>query len=507
MSEYAGAAHGIPRTAAPVPMPHPTSREQTIRESPGLGESLLAAPPGSPRAPGPTLAAVLTGGDAISLAVGTSVAASVGGWRIGLLVGCLSALVLLVAPRSQWRFTLSVLDDLPLLAASVGSATMIVAAGVGLFDTTHDTTERTLAAVLAGVALVIALVVGRSATYAVALWLRRRGVGAARTLIVGGGNTGAALGRVLHDDDQNGIHLIGYVDDEPSPRDGRNLLGTLESLPNVVRDHHIDLVLIAFGAKSCRELVDPIRSIRPADCEVYVIPRLYELHDRAVATELVNGIPLVRLRRLAFRSVSWRVKRAMDVFAAVFGLILTSPVLLGVAIAVRIETGPGVIFRQQRVGRNGRSFTLYKFRSLKPIDGEDATRWSIDGDVRLGRVGNLIRTTSLDELPQLVNILRGDMSLVGPRPERPHFVDQFEQNVPGYRHRHRMPAGLTGLAAIHGLRGDTGIPERAHMDNIYAESWSLWLDIKIIFRTAAQLTTPGRQRRRHGGRANATDER
>lgn len=180
-------------------------------------------------------------------------------------------------------------------------------------------------------------------------------------------------------------------------------------------------------------------------------------------------------------------KRAMDVAGALVGLLLVLPILLIAAIAVRIEGGPGVIFRQTRVGQHGRRFTLYKLRSLKPETGEGDVRWNIDQDSRLGRVGRFIRATAIDELPQLINVLVGDMALVGPRPERPHFVEQFSATVPGYAARHRVPVGLTGLAVIKGLRGDTSIADRAAVDNTYADSWSVGLDLLIIIRTALYL--------------------
>jgi len=181
------------------------------------------------------------------------------------------------------------------------------------------------------------------------------------------------------------------------------------------------------------------------------------------------------------------VKRGMDVVGALVGLLLTLPVLLVVALAVRIEGGPGVIFRQQRVGQHGRLFTLYKLRSLRPVGDEGDLRWNIDHDSRLGAVGRFIRATSIDELPQLVNVLVGDMSLVGPRPERPYFVEQFSREIPGYADRHRVPVGLTGLAVVEGLRGDTSIADRARVDNAYAECWSLWLDVEVLLRTVTHL--------------------
>jgi lipopolysaccharide/colanic/teichoic acid biosynthesis glycosyltransferase len=162
--------------------------------------------------------------------------------------------------------------------------------------------------------------------------------------------------------------------------------------------------------------------------------------------------------------------------------------MLACMVAVRLEGGPGVLFRQERVGLDGRPFELLKFRSLRPADEEESqTRWSVASDDRLGPVGRLLRRTSLDELPQLWNVLRGDMTLVGPRPERPHFVAQFSGSTPRYMARHRVPAGLTGWAQVHGLRGDTSIEERARFDNRYIESWSMWSDVKILLRTVASV--------------------
>jgi lipopolysaccharide/colanic/teichoic acid biosynthesis glycosyltransferase len=200
------------------------------------------------------------------------------------------------------------------------------------------------------------------------------------------------------------------------------------------------------------------------------------------------GDPLVRLRRAAFRQSSRVLKRAFDVVVATMGIVLTAPVMVVSAIAVRLAVSRHVLFRQPRVGVDGRPFTLLKFRTL-PVteDANSATRWSVAGDHGISRTGRLMRRLSLDELPQLFNVLRGDMSLVGPRPERPHFVDQFARSYPHYRSRHRMPSGLTGWAQVHGLRGDTSIDDRARFDNVYIDSWTLWRDVAILVRTAGQV--------------------
>jgi lipopolysaccharide/colanic/teichoic acid biosynthesis glycosyltransferase len=191
----------------------------------------------------------------------------------------------------------------------------------------------------------------------------------------------------------------------------------------------------------------------------------------------------------AVRAVASTAKRTLDVTGALFGLLMATPILLLAALAVRYEGGPGVVFRQQRVGLGRATFTLYKLRSLRPAGIEGDTRWSIADDTRLGPVGRFIRKTSIDELPQLINVLRGDMSLVGPRPERPHFADEFAASIPGYADRHRARPGLTGLAVVHGLRGDTSIPLRAHYDNRYIDTWTFAQDLAIIIRTVRHLAT------------------
>ncbi|MFJ2769383.1 exopolysaccharide biosynthesis polyprenyl glycosylphosphotransferase [Streptomyces sp. NPDC087300] len=181
-------------------------------------------------------------------------------------------------------------------------------------------------------------------------------------------------------------------------------------------------------------------------------------------------------------------KRTLDIAVSTVLLLLAAPVLLGCALVLRVVEGPGVIFRQERVGKDGRLFTLLKFRTHRPANPQEAaTRWSVADERRMGPFCRFLRSTSLDELPQLWNVLCGDISLVGPRPERPFFVAQFSQTYPNYAQRHRMPTGITGLAQIHGLRGDTSIEDRCRFDNAYIDSWSFWQDLAILLRTLGCL--------------------
>ena len=390
------------------------------------------------------------------------------------------------------RLSPSVLDDLPqltgrllvVLAVTVSTQLTLnkLRWGNGLVD------WKLLTA--AAVTLVVSVCL-RALAYSLVRYARRTGRIAHRTLILGAGRVGTYLAESLSTHPEYGLQPIGFLDIEP-PRDAASpshrVLGRPEQLVEVLLDHRVRNVVVAFGSMRESEMVGIIRTCDRLHCEIFVVPRLFELHHVGDDMDTAWGMPLVRLRRAAYRSRAWKVKRAVDIFFSGFALMLISPVMLLVALAVRLEGGPGILFRQERVGVDGRHFELLKFRSLKPVDeSESQTNWNIAHDDRLGPVGKFLRRSSIDELPQLLNILRGDMSLVGPRPERPHFVATFRSEHPHYVARHRVPCGLTGLAQVNGLRGDTSIAERARFDNYYIENWSLWLDIKILLRTAISV--------------------
>ncbi|WP_129337840.1 sugar transferase [Cellulomonas endophytica] len=392
-----------------------------------------------------------------------------------------SAALLGAAGLHRARIRLSVLDDLPVLlrtlVASFGAATAMEL----LLGGTVTATQLPALGLLA-----VLLVLARTAVYALVRRARRTGHDVHRTLLVGGGALGAQLARSL-EDHAFGLHAVGFVDDAPRPAsEDRPLpgLGVVAELPALLARHRADTVVVGFSDVPEDVLVDVVRACHGLPVEIYVVPRMWQVatHHRLVAD--VRGVPLVRLRRPTYRTPSWRLKRGVDAALAALALVVLGPVMLACAVAVRREGGPGVLFRQRRVGLGGRPFTLLKLRSLRPVDeSESATHWNIAQDDRLGPVGRFLRRTSLDELPQLWNVLRGDMSLVGPRPERPHFVTRFGAEHEEYVWRHRVPPGLTGWAQVNGLRGDTSIAERARFDNHYIENWSLWLDLKILART------------------------
>ena len=382
------------------------------------------------------------------------------------------------------RLTLSVLDDLPALALAVVGALAGAGAVANLFEEQGPGS--------AGAVAVLLLLPGRAAGYAAVRVARSRGVVAHRTLIVGAGAVGSRLAQVLIDHPENGLRPVAFVDELPPPSGATAPSLPLSSSPSdladTIRELEIRVVIVAFGLASEPDLVGLLRTCDQLACTTFVVPRLYELGARGRDVESLRGVPLTRLRPSALRPGALRSKRAFDVVVAAGALVLLSPLLAVLALGTRLDGGPGVIFRQVRVGRDGRTFELLKFRSLAPRDpGESEQRWNVSGDPQMSWWGRVLRRTSLDELPQLWNVLNGSMSLVGPRPERPYFVEQFTSSLPHYPARHRLPAGLTGWAQVNGLRGDTSISERAVLDNAYIESWSLWMDCKVLARTAGQV--------------------
>jgi len=387
------------------------------------------------------------------------------------------------------RISPSLLDELPSL---VGRALVAgaIATALRVFGDlpVHD------GLVTAAVVFLVLAVAGRTVAYPLVRAYRRSGGKGDPTLIVGCGTIGAKVTRTLLEHPEFGLWPVGYVDDDPRiPFEDRRIpvLGGLTSLPELLRANRIRNVIVAFTASRESTLVEALRACDRMSCEIFFVPRLHELHGSGSATEALWDIPLTRLSRASYRTVMWRTKRLFDLVVATVALVLLSPVMLVCALAVRWETGPGVIFRQERVGLDGRRFQILKFRTLRPLDGEaedeSDRQWCIGGDPRIGPVGRVMRKLSLDELPQLWNILRGDMSLVGPRPERPTFVEAFSRKYPRYVARHRVPAGLTGWAQVHGLRGDTDIADRVAFDNYYIENWSMWSDVKILLRTFGQV--------------------
>jgi len=422
---------------------------------------------------------VVPGADALALFVAIGVMGH-RGW-VGLMFWVASFVALRAAGSHRARINPRLSDDIAGILARLAVATLVLVPFVP--DTRLGTYLR-----LAGPAVAL-VIVARGLGYKLIREARAQGLVVEPTLIVGAGNLGVQVATTLQEHLQYGLHPVGFLDsfeDEGLPL---SILGDVSDLEYVIREFDVKRVIVAFGAAREPQLVSVIRDCDHLPVEVHVIPRFFELGvspAQGMCVDDLWGIPLIRLRRSALRSAAWRTKRGFDLVVASLMLLVAAPAFAACALAVRLS-GPGpVFFRQKRIGQRGEVFELLKFRTMKENDDSETT-WSVAEDDRRTRVGAFLRRTSLDELPQLVNVIKGEMSLVGPRPERPHFVDQFRVAVPGYDDRHRVPAGLTGWAQVHGLRGDTSIPERARFDNHYIEHWSLWQDLVIVYRTIGSV--------------------
>ncbi len=406
--------------------------------------------------------------------------------RVSTLSALLLIVVVLVAFQGnslyRSRLTLSVIDELPVLVAGIAAAVGVTA--LVTFSTSDVQPWRIL--VQGGLTLTL-LLLGRVLSYAFVRMIRRKGWVAYRTLIVGTGPTAARVARTLQEHPEHGLRVVGFMgpqlDSASSVQEGILEEDPVE-LAAVTVEHDVAVVIITYVGMGSANVLKALRMRDPQTrYTLFLVPPLFQmLHSPR--RERIRDVALIRLRPALWQLLPWRLKRLMDLTFSFVALALLSPVMALTALAVRIEMGPDVLFRQTRVGSRGRPFTLLKFRSLKPENAtESATNWSVSHDSRIGPVGRFIRKTSLDELPQLLNILRGDMSLVGPRPERPYFVEKFNRQYDSYPLRHRVRPGLTGWAAVNGLRGNTSIEERAYFDNVYIDNWSLWLDVKIMART------------------------
>lgn len=372
------------------------------------------------------------------------------------------------------RFHLSVLDEFP----RVVRASLVAAACLALFALIWSPSLQVRA--VSGLALLgIGLGLARGLVYIPLRHFRRTDVARERFLLVGTGEVADAIAEKAEGDAKYGLDLAARLPDLVN-----------FDLVQAARNRRCTLVLVAFSPVSEAYEVSEVRRGLAAGLTILAVPRYFDLIGGERADDEVFGVPVLRLggTRPTFGLL---LKRTLDIVLATTALILVSPILLVAGLLVKRETGGSMLFRQTRIGKDGQSFELLKLRTVKPdAGGSSDTTWTVAGDhSRVGPVGGFLRKTSIDELPQLWNICRGHMSFVGPRPERPYFVEQFQQRYPHYGDRHRMPAGLTGLAQIHDLRGDTSISDRARFDNRYGDHWSLWSDVKIMLKTVPKVLT------------------
>ncbi|NIN65597.1 MAG: undecaprenyl-phosphate glucose phosphotransferase [Anaerolineae bacterium] len=335
-------------------------------------------------------------------------------------------------------------------------------------------------------ALTIVLVTLGRLLYARLMWvLQSRGVGQARVLIVGTGETGRTILHAIQRSPGLGYEVAGMVSQDSQRQDlGVPVLGNTDELPSVIRAHNIDEVIIALPEAPSDVILPIISDCHRAKVATKVYPSVFQLITSDLSIGHLGGLPLLTVRDTVLRGWRLTLKRTMDVVVTGVGLIFLAPFMLLLAVVIKLDSPGRAFYTQERMGLDEKPFQMIKFRSMREgAEDETGPVWAIKEDPRRTRLGALIRRYSLDELPQLINVFIGEMSLVGPRPERPVFVEQFKQIVPRYVERHQEKAGMTGWAQVNGLRGDTSIVERTKYDLYYIENWSILFDIKILIKT------------------------
>jgi exopolysaccharide biosynthesis polyprenyl glycosylphosphotransferase len=425
-------------------------------------------------------------------------------------LGCFCVLVLAVFwLRGMYRpaLKLELLDDIRGVVAVTSLVAMaILSLRVLLTDASVDAAEivRPWAFATAYIAA------GRAALYWSHVAARREGEASKPTLIIGAGRVGRLAAHRLLEHPEFGLQPIGFLDKEPledPSGHGLPVLGSSWDLDRVVKEYGVEQVVLTFSTAPHGVQLRLVERCEAMGVDVALVPRLFEKMTGRLRVDHLGGLPLLSARRSNPKGWQFAVKYAADRAVAAVLVALLLPVLAVAALVVWVSLGRPILFRQSRVGLDGREFTMLKFRTMRggPEDGEEADAdWALresHGAVRLKTsvrdrstpVGRVLRRLSVDELPQLLNVLRGDMSLVGPRPERAHYVRAFEDSVYRYGDRHRVKSGITGWAQVNGLRGKTSLADRVEWDNYYIENWSLWLDVKILLFTALSVARMYRQ--------------
>lgn len=383
-------------------------------------------------------------------------------------------------PRRNMYFS----DEFFAIARLVGVG-MIVVMAIAFFYRTFSYSRLVVA--LLGILAIACVAAARYAAMKFEQWWYRSGHDLRKVVIVGTSATARTIYEKLSRNASLGYEILGYFSTngagEMSATSARHL-GPVAETPAFSRSAAVDVILIALGESEHGHLTTLVRECEGLHTELLMVPDILELMTSQVRIRHIEGIPFLGIKGLALSTWNQIVKRLFDAAMAAVVLILVSPLFLIIAAAIKLDSRGPVFYRQERVGLDGESFSVLKFRSMR-TDAEQSTGpvWARKDDSRTTRVGRFLRRFSMDELPQLINVLKGDMSIVGPRPERPHFVKQFTNEVPRYRERHRVKTGMTGWAQVNGLRGNAPIAERTKYDIYYVENWSLVFDLKIILKT------------------------
>ncbi len=312
---------------------------------------------------------------------------------------------------------------------------------------------------------------------------RSKGFNLKHVIVIGTGELAWQYKRDIEEEPELGFHIRGFIGNPELLENKKECLGTFDELDRLLVSPDISEVVIALEPEEYSHIRNIIFICERNGVKYSVIPFYNDIIPANPTIESIGRSKLINMRVNRLENIGWgMLKRGFDLVVSILGLVLLSPLFLILAVGVKCSSPGPILFRQTRVGYKRRPFEMLKFRSLRQ-NKEENTAWTKDSDPRRTKFGAFIRKTSLDELPQLINVLKGDMSLVGPRPELPHFVEQFRETIPYYMVKHQVKPGMTGWAQVNGLRGDTSIEERIEKDLWYIENWSPWLDLRILFKT------------------------
>jgi Undecaprenyl-phosphate glucose phosphotransferase len=348
--------------------------------------------------------------------------------------------------------------------------------------------------------MIVFLSSSRVLIYTILRHFRKIGYNLRYILIIGAGKLACEVVSKIQKHPEFGLSIIGFLSRDPGDTgeiiNGIKVLGCYKDIKETLSKFTIDQVIIALPVRDERLLRTLVGSISTETVDIKIVLDIEGFHTLRRTTEDLDGLPVISLRESPFYGWAHFIKRLLDIVISFLAIIISSPLLFLTAALIKL-TSPGTVFyKQERVGLDEKSFQIIKFRTMK-TDAEKDTGpvWSKENDGRITKIGAILRQMSIDELPQLFNVLKGDMSLVGPRPERPVFVDGFRKHIPKYMLRHKIKTGMTGWAQIHGWRGDTSIEKRIEYDIHYIEYWSIWLDLKILLLTIPEIL---RTKNNHG---------
>jgi Undecaprenyl-phosphate glucose phosphotransferase len=349
----------------------------------------------------------------------------------------------------------------------------------------HDPYESRVTMLIFSVLTAGIILAARRLSWMTIRFLRSQGYNQTRALIIGTGRVARKTALTLRRVSWLGIRNLGFIEDNPSRWTGDlNIIGRTADLPELIAKYRIEHVFICLPLRRYHEARRVFDILSQTLAEVRLVTDLPSLAGLSLTTTNIDGLPIIGLRESPHFGLNIFVKRAMDMVISFLSLIILSPLMLLITLAVKLTSPGPVFYRQERCGLNGRAFNMLKFRSMR-MDAEQncGAVWAQQNDPRRTPVGSFLRRTSLDELPQLINVLRGDMSLVGPRPERPVFIREFSKTIPNYMARHCVKSGITGWAQVHGWRGNTSLRKRVQFDLYYITHWNPWLDIRILWMT------------------------